>query len=91
MATRRAVKERYRKGGWRLMCPVGKKDDEQAQEPNEVGQDPVSLFGVDLRKHRNEIFFFLPGGRRGWVCVFWAVFFDINFIPGVVLGCDAPS
>jgi hypothetical protein len=74
MATRRAAKERYRKGGWRLMCPVGKKDDEQAQEPNEVGQDLVSLLGVDLRKHRDEIFFFLPGGRRLGLCLLGRLF-----------------
>ena len=90
MATRRAVKERYRKGGWRLMCPVGKKDDEQAQEPNEVGQDPVSLL-ESIFENIVMKFSFSSRAGGGWVCVFWAVFFDINFIPGVVLGCDAPS
>ena len=43
--------------------PIGKKDDEDSQEPEEISQDAVFLLGVKLRKHREEVLLLLLDGR----------------------------
>ena len=56
----------------RLGGPVGEENDENPQQPEEVSQDPMSLRGVDLREHRQEVILLLLGG--------WGLDFRLFFL-----------